>query len=269
MSTFRANPVCKNNSSTFNNSLQLPESIRGLLIGASNSGKTFLLFQMLLEDGFLDYNNLLIFSKSLHQKEYQMIIQGFKHKLTKAQIDKLFDVYNNIPKDENVSINTLCELTSKLPGEEGDITVSAYKNNIDVPDPSSLDCNKKNLIIFDDVLLDKQRIMEEYYTKGRHNSTQAFYISQSFFVLPKGSIRDNANLLILFELDDINIQNIHRQIVSKDMDLDTFRKFCKKVWVKKHKYMVIDRFNDDVNWKYRDGFDIPLNKVLPHINECL
>ena len=33
--------------------------------------------------------------------------------------------------------------------------------------------------------------------------------------------------------------------------------------------MVIDRFNDDVNWKYRDGFDTPLNKVLPHINECL
>jgi len=267
MSTFRANPVCnKNSSSTFNNSLLLPDSIRGLLIGASNSGKTYLLFQMLLEDGFLDYNNLLIFSKSLQQKEYQMLIQGFKHKLTKDQIIRLFDVYNNIDKEENISISAACEIATS---GEGNIIVSAYKANIDVPNPSSLDCNKNNLIIFDDVLLDKQRIMEEYYTKGRHNSTQAFYISQSFFVLPKGSIRDNANLLILFVLDDINIQNIHRQIVSRDMDLDTFRKFCKKVWDKKHKYMVIDRFNDDVNWKYRDGFDTPLNKVLPHINECL
>ena len=98
MSTFRANPVCNsNNNSTFNNSLLLPDSIRGLLIGASNSGKTYLLFQMLLEDGFLDYNNLLIFSKSLQQKEYQMLIQGFKHKLTKDQITRLlYDLMHTI-----------------------------------------------------------------------------------------------------------------------------------------------------------------------------
>ena len=31
--------------------------------------------------------------------------------------------------------------------------------------------------------------------------------------------------------------------------------------------MVIDRFNDDINWKYRDGFDILFNKVINNYND--
>ena len=95
--------------------------------------------------------------------------------------------------------------------------------------------------------------------KGRHNNTQVFYISQTYFKIPKSTIRENSNLLILFKLNDIDIKKIHEQIVSSDMDIDTFKRFCKKVWDKKHKFMVIDRFNDDINWKYRDGFEKPFN----------
>ena len=125
-----------------------------------------------------------------------------------------------------------------------------------------MDSKKKNLMIFDDVVLAKQKLIEEYYVKGRHNNTQVFYISQSYFKIPKSTIRENSNLLILFKLNDIDIKKIHEQIVSSDMDIDTFKRFCKKVWDKKHKFMVIDRFNDDINWKYRDGFDIPFNQIL-------
>ena len=53
----------------FNNADFLPNSIRALLIGSSNSGKTTLLFKLLLGSNILDYNNLIIFFKSLNQKE--------------------------------------------------------------------------------------------------------------------------------------------------------------------------------------------------------
>ena len=75
-----------NEKPMFNNADFLPKSIRGLLIGSSNCGKTTLLFKLLLGTNILDYNNLFIFSKSLNQKEYEVLIEGFKHNLTKEMI---------------------------------------------------------------------------------------------------------------------------------------------------------------------------------------
>ena len=48
----------------------LPRSIRGLIVGKSGCGKTTLLLNLLLRPGWLDYNNLCVFGKSLFQPEY-------------------------------------------------------------------------------------------------------------------------------------------------------------------------------------------------------
>src|SRR5579863_7462537 len=74
------------NKNKFNNSKYFPDALRALLIGASNSGKSTLLFKLLLVNDMLDYNNLIILSTSLNQKEYQLIIHSFQNKLTKSDI---------------------------------------------------------------------------------------------------------------------------------------------------------------------------------------
>ena len=58
----------ENLSNRFNNPL-LPRSIRGLIVGKSGCGKTTLLLNLLLNPGWLDYDNLFIFGKSLFQPE--------------------------------------------------------------------------------------------------------------------------------------------------------------------------------------------------------
>ena len=68
----------------------LPRNIRGLIIGKSNCGKTTLLLNLLLQPGWLDYNHLYVFGKSLHQKEYQILKKGFEEQLSKRQITNLF-----------------------------------------------------------------------------------------------------------------------------------------------------------------------------------
>ena len=45
----------------------LAKGIRGLIIGKSGCGKTTLLINLLLRPGWLDYNNINIFDKSLFQ----------------------------------------------------------------------------------------------------------------------------------------------------------------------------------------------------------
>ena len=51
----------------------LPNSIRGLIIGKSNCGKTTLLLNLLLKPNWLDHNHLHVFGNTLHQKEYHVI----------------------------------------------------------------------------------------------------------------------------------------------------------------------------------------------------
>jgi len=57
-----------------------------------------------------------------------------------------------------------------------------------------LDINKKNLIVFDDCVNDKnQEIMESYFTKGRHTNCNCIDLSQSYYDLPGRSIKGNSN----------------------------------------------------------------------------
>src|SRR3977135_4221977 len=111
----------------FNNIDFLPNSIRGLLIGSSNCGKTTLLFKLLLGTSILDYNNLFIFSKSLNQKEYELIIEGFKHHLTKEMIRGMFD---NQKEFKDTSISDICYGVEQglSNNEKGDIKVSVFGN---------------------------------------------------------------------------------------------------------------------------------------------
>ena len=72
------------------NSPLLPANIRGLIIGKSNCGKTTLLFNLLLQPGWLDYNHLYVFGKNLHQQEYQILKKGYEEGLCKDQVANIF-----------------------------------------------------------------------------------------------------------------------------------------------------------------------------------
>ena len=56
----------------------LPQAIRGFIIGKCGCGKTTLLINLLLRPGWLDYNNINIFGKSLFQPEYHILRKLWK-----------------------------------------------------------------------------------------------------------------------------------------------------------------------------------------------
>ena len=241
------------------NSPLLPKNIRGLIVGKSNCGKTTLLLNLLLQSGWLDYNHLYVFGKSLHQKEYRILRKGFEEGLSKRQISNLFHQQDVLAK---ANISPL-EIINEYDGvKEGGVKANFYEDSCEIPDPSVLNQNEKNLLILDDCFLGKQNKAEAYYTRGRHNNCDTIYISQNYFRLPRQTIRENANFIILFPQDARNLNHIHLDHCN-DISRDEFKQFCKKVWLIKHNFVTIDLTSSTMNGKYRMNLDC---FYLPGIN---
>ena len=117
---------------------------------------------------------------------------------------------------------------------------NTFETASDIPDPRELDSEEKNLMIFDDLHLEKQNKCECYYIRGRHSNVDCFYLSQNYFKLPRQTIRENANVICLFPQNLKNINHIYNNHVGEDMSKEEFRKFCCKCWEKPHGFTVID-----------------------------
>ena len=115
------------NKSKRNNNKLLPKSIRGIIVGKSGCGKTTLLLNLLLRPGWLDYNYLQVFGKSLFQPEYKILKSSFEKKLPKEVILDLFSIQSKIEK-LNASPECVIEEISKKWINKEDIRVSVFRN---------------------------------------------------------------------------------------------------------------------------------------------
>jgi hypothetical protein len=230
-----------------NNNPLLPKSIRACIIGKSSCGKTNLLLNLLLNDfkdiPFLDYNHLYLFGKSLHQPEYQVLLTGLRNKIPRHIIKDL--IKNKITDNKIIQ-----KIGYGLENKNDNIIVESFSDQLKIPDPNELNKNHKNLIIFDDIMLEKQNKCETYYTRGRHNNVDCFYISQNYTKLPRHTIRENSNLFILFPQDSITLDNFHRDHCS-DINKKDFKYLCQETWNEPYSFVTVDLTSNKLYGKYR------------------
>ena len=140
----------------------------------------------------------------------------------------LFENQNEIQKNK-ISSSILIEELEKdqRPHSKEPIECNFYESADDVPHPKELSPDQKNLMISDNLLLQKQNKCEAYYVRGRHSNCHCLYLSQNYFKLTCQTIRENVNIFCLLSQDQKNIDHIFNDHMSQDMMKEQFKNLCK------------------------------------------
>ena len=169
--------VTQGDAIRFKHSKLLPNSIRAIIVGPSNCGKTNVLITLLEHPNGIKFENVYVYSKSLHQPKYE----------------HLKKVLSNI---EGIGYHTFSENSVVLPPEE------AKRNSV---------------FVFDDIACERQNHVRSYFCMGRHKDIDSFYLGQSYTRIPKHLVRDNANFLIIFKQDNLNLKHIYDDHINTDI----------------------------------------------------
>uniref|UniRef100_A0A8D8T8P2 Uncharacterized protein n=1 Tax=Cacopsylla melanoneura TaxID=428564 RepID=A0A8D8T8P2_9HEMI len=196
-----------------------PNTIRAIICGKSNCGKTNLMLSLIVHPNGLRFRNIYVYSKSLHQPKYVFLKQ-------------IMDGLNGVVK------------------------YFQFVNSEDVLSPSQVE--KNSVIIFDDVICNREShmILKDYYVRARHYLCDTFFLAQTYSAIPKQLLRDNANFFVLYKMDELNLRHVYSDVVSTDMSFDKFRSLCSECWNSdKYGFLTIDRDADTNHGRYRFGLD--------------
>ena len=166
------------------------DTFRMLICGNSGSGKTNLLYHMLIEP-LLYYDEIHLYAKNLQQDKYQKLINKMNHISRETNYDIM-----TISNDKIIPINHL-----------------PYEDN-------------QKIIIFDDYVCEKnQRQIVDYFIQGRHKNCSVIYLSQSFYKPPR-DIRLNCSHYCSYEFPSSRGRNM----ISSELGVDKekFKKATKK-----------------------------------------
>lgn len=138
-----------------------------------------------------------------------------------------------------------------------DLSFHTFNDKSEVIAPE--EAEEDSVVVFDDVALEDQDAIRQYFAMGRHRSLDCFYLCQTYSKIPKQLVRDNANLIVLFKQDELNLKHAYNDHVNTDMSWEDFQEICKKCWEGRYTFLVIDKERDINKGRYRKGFDTFIN----------
>ena len=148
------------------------DTFRMLICGNSGSGKTNLLYHMLIEP-LIHYDEIYLYARNLEQEKYQNLIQKMRQLSHKVGCDIL-----NVSNDKVIPVDEM-----------------NYEDN-------------QKVVIFDDYVCDKnQRELIDYFIQERHKNCSVIYLSQSFYKTPK-DIRLNCSHYCIYDFPSSRERNM-------------------------------------------------------------
>ena len=204
--------------------------------------------------------------KKYNNKEKKRKVDDSVNKIEKPKIDNI-NIKINVPKYENhrhvvigpsnvgktyYMLKMLEKIGNKRPIHIITRSPNQYPNYKTSTEIKPINKYKELVVVFDDMLGAKNSSqIDEFFTRGRHEDLHVYYISQSYFALPRQSIRNNSDILILFKQTLRDVQSMYYDIGAYDMKFDEFKEMCHKAWDERFNYLCIDMTKNKNDGKYR------------------
>jgi len=223
---YKTIPECykDNNNAKYPNwsKVKIDIPARILICGVSGSGKNNCLMNLILQMNC--FTKIYIFAKNLDQPLYRFLISRM-HKLSK-KIGKKILFYSEDLED--------------------------------IPELSEFDKSETNLIVFDDMIMEKnQKRISELFTRGRNScNASCVYLTQNYYSVDK-LIRRNCDYIIIKK---INTSSDLKRIISEyklsnNISLDQLYKFYEQIVASgMENFLLLDMKTDDPKLKYRMNF---------------
>ena len=110
----------------------------------------------------------------------------------------------------------------KSPPEQYSNSKIIFKEITDENKPLSE--HENAIIVFDDILGSwNSGLVDHFFIGGQHNDSDIYYLLQSYSDLPKKTIRNNSNKIILFNRTLKDIERFYRDVAVYDMSYDDFK----------------------------------------------
>eukprot|EP00732_Lithocolla_globosa_P000008 Lithocolla_globosa_v1_NODE_1_length_16663_cov_42.954359.p8 type:complete len:231 gc:universal NODE_1_length_16663_cov_42.954359:4342-3650(-) len=196
---------------------------RTLICGSSGSGKSNLLLNLLLRPRYLYFDKLYLYAKTLNQSKYRYLAEQIQQKCALNKLDCSDFFFSSSDLDDVIALN-------------------------------ELDPTVQNLIIFDDVLLEKnQSVISEYFVAGRHANCSVIYLSQSYFKTPQ-LVRLNCNYFCIYETTGNNLTELAKEH-GGSLEPKVFKELFRKAVSDPYSFFLIDKKTRDKKMRYRRNFD--------------
>ena len=146
----------------------IPKSnFRTLICGNSGSGKTNLLYHILMKP-LVYYAQTHLYGKNLEQEKHRHMIE------------RMNDISGQVGYDV------------------------IHCDNDDIKPVNSLESNSQKIVIFDDFICDEnQKPLIDYFIQGRHKTFSVFYLSTSFYKTTK-NIRLDCSHYVIYDFPSSN-----------------------------------------------------------------
>ena len=82
--------------------------------------------------------------------------------------------------------------------------------------------------------------IDEFFTRGRHEALEIYFVSQSYFGLPRQSIGNNSDRILLFKQTLRDVESMYKDSGGYDVKYDEIKEMCLKFWVENFNYLCFD-----------------------------
>ena len=102
------------------------------------------------------------------------------------------------------------------------------------------ECNLNSLVVFDDCMLENQRVIKEYFVRSRHTNISCIYLAQNYLLTDLQTIRVNLNCLIVFEQLEYYMKKLWSDFFSSFRTLSEFKSLCIGCWKNRYGFLALD-----------------------------